>query len=328
MARVNVPYYPFYRHFGGLNNARLFQSAAIYGANQLYSQYKKGTFSGISFNKPEMASGVLTNQYDARTTYRRHRGNPRRRRRWIRFTKKVQAVARDDLPTQVVFRTSSNVLATAAAANSQNHTSYSLYGGDGAGGSWDDLLTLFTDSLAVAPAGTIASALELFMKTAHIEITMRNIAGSNTAKVDIYTIKFKDDIDAASYNSVSSIFSNTITAYPTLGGTTTALNAAIRGVTPFMAPMFGTMCTIVSVKSYILAAGEVGTFKYVDKHHFSCQGEEVDNMAALRKYTTGFLVVAYAADAQVATATTINITAERKYFFVNQFADKITVSGT
>lgn len=275
-----------------------------------------------------MAGGVLTNQYDARTTYRRKRGNPRRRRRWVRFSRKVKAVTRDDLPTQVVFRTTSVGVSTVAIANSQNHISFALYGSDAGTIGWDDVQAIFADAVNVAPAGTTQANLELFWKTATIDISFRNTSVANTAKIDLYTVKFKDDVDATSYSSLSNIFSNTITSYPTMSGTTTAVNAAIRGVTPFMAPMFGSMCTVTSIKSFLLGVGECGTFKYTDKKHYTMTGEVTDSMMALRKYTTGFLLIVYPADATSTGVTSINVTAERKYFFVNQFADKVTISQT
>lgn len=331
MARVNVPYRHWYNYVGGLNNGRILESAGIYAAQTLYDQYNKGTFKGLlsSGSEKGMApSGVLTSDYDVGTTYRRRRGNRRRVRRWIRFSKKVQRVARDDLPTQVAFRTTSATVATVAAANTQNHVSFALYGSSGTVGMFDDLSAIYTDALNVAPAGTVTAALEMFWKSATMDITMRNTSVANTAKVDIYTVAFKDDIDVAAYTTLSNLFSNSITSYPTMGGTTTAINAATRGVTPFMAPMFGTLATILSVKSYLLGLGEVGTFKFSSKKHFTLTGEEAGGMMALRKCTVGFLIVVYAADASSTGVTSINVTAERKYFFVNQFADKVTISGT
>lgn len=260
------------------------RAAATRAANRMRTRTRTGT-------RRNPTSGVgVTEQYDAKTVYRKRRMPRFRKRRWRQFKNKVAAVSEKDLGTQtVVFNTS----ITASNTTSGNQTLFdcALYPStSGALTYWNDLdqigqYNALADTTATAGL-KISPSSKIIFKSAILDITVRNgstvrntgaYSYSSTAKmeVDVYEITVRrGDEEGVTYSNLLALFNQNPTRTSAIGdgvaGAPSKIDLNLRGVTPFDCAYslsnFG--IKIWKKTKYQLSNGEQFTYQYRDPRRY------------------------------------------------------------
>lgn len=241
-------------------------------------------------------NGVLggTNA-DQRMIYRRKRMPKSKRRRWVRFVKKVQAVDDKELGTQtVLFNDQITQKTGAVASGGQGTLTLALYPFFNSSKGWLDDMNLIHNMDNVgnptAAAGTTTYTSTKFMFTSAImDVTVRNIStlaynegtqqapvivdkldGQAALELDIYTMTVRKEIsdNVSQWASISDLLNSNDD--PEIGGTGTGISIQDRGASPFE---FGPQMARFGVKilkkqKFFIPNGQTVTFQTRDpKRH-------------------------------------------------------------
>lgn len=270
---------------------------------------KRGRPVGSKNKKGARAYAGLTNQYDKKTIYRKRRMPRRRRRRWVRFARKTNAVVRKDLGTQSFVRSTTTTLTIAAgSATAQTSASATLYGFAGFGGDADDMVQLDT-------ASSESNFNKVLMCSAVLDVTFTN-NGSTTLELDVYYVICRKDVPAALYDSINGTFTSTFTKQQTLPGIgVTALLSTTRGVTPFQNSIFCSYWKVIRKTKYILTGGQTGTYQLRDPKDWVYNVDMHNNRTATRGRTKGLLFVMKSTPDNSASASSLALGTIRTYSY-------------
>lgn len=198
--------------------------------------------SGTKTSARQSAPGPITGETDWRTTYRRKPFPRRRKKRWIKFSKRVKAVIGKGQASKFAVLTS--YLSSSANVNLQNYNAnHTVLGSNGSTNVCDDLSVLFTEALKYAqesnPAVTRAS-LKLLVTGWMCETQIKNNSDTSTCYVDMYYWKCKRDVgQSVSCDDVGQLWTTGFTDIRFMGGVgQTSLSTGDYGVTPFQCPLF------------------------------------------------------------------------------------------
>lgn len=239
---------------------------------------------------PTTAIGV-TEQYDARTIYRRKRMSRGKRKAWKKFSRKVLAVSEKGLGTQqCLFNTP--VTFSETGAGNQLIAAVSLYGLRSTNTLFNDLRSL-SNSIALA-ATTVNSGLavgessNIIFKSGILDITIRNASTNNGApdsaarlELDIYELQVSRTAEesGATYNTIQEIFSQNDANTLTIGGAGTEITQFLRGATPFdlsySLSRFG--IRINRKTKYTIANGDQITYQMRDPRRYVLPFREMSN---------------------------------------------------
>lgn len=259
-------------------------SAAPYAYNYLTSRTKTTSGTGI------------TSQYDRKVVYRKKYMPRRKKRQWMKFAKKVNAVAFKDIGTKTVVR--NNQLTVTSVDATQNWASICLYGKDGAsaGGSrcgMDDMKQIVVND----PDMSNPTAKAIF-KSGILDITVMNgstvTEGNNNGgvEVDVYELQFKKIDDAV---SIGTLITNAENNTDAINALNPQLSLTQRGVTLFDLPDFCAQgVTILKKTKYFLGIGETFTYQYRDPRNFTIRRDNIDDTNddfILPYKTRGFLIL-------------------------------------
>lgn len=236
---------------------------------------------GNKNRKTATEQSVITTQYDAALRYKRKRMPRRKRRAWVAFVKKTQAV---DLKAQSLI---SKVIAfptrTSWAANQQATVGWTIYPIQMGSAAQDrDLLEMFIDTYGGV---TVAdqSSRKLYFKSACIDIQMQN-SGSASCIIDAYVVVMKTNFQVAN-DSIASIWNKTFSEQNT--GAITNSNPAL---TPFQNPNFCRVFKVLSKKEVLLGAGQVTTMQLRDpKQHLVSGRQLIAEVTGIPYLTRGFV---------------------------------------
>lgn len=187
------------------------------------------------------APGPITGESDYRSVYRRKPMPRRRRRRWVRFTRKVKAVAEKQVAPQ--FQVLRRDVISASSPDAQNATSvFTVLGSNGIAEA-DDIFDMMTSAFNMAGTTGLTGATVAGTRI-HISGWMAECMINNntttTTYIDCYYWRAKKDIPV-SYSSINNLVQTGFAqiAQTTVGPTTpNALDIQDYGVTPFQCPLF------------------------------------------------------------------------------------------
>jgi len=222
------------------------------------AQYPKRRNMRRSFrgSSAPYTSGLgVTNQHDERHVYRKRRMPRRKRRQWGKFVNKVHAVSEKDLGSRTVVLNKTVNFDNTVAAN-QNLIYCALYPGTSTDSWMNDINQLSAlENIAANPTSAAGNTVQLstkwIFKSAVLDVTFRNAANFNTdgatlvpdsrgkMEVDVYELisnKAWQDTAITAAN-ITALFSQADTDTQNLLGAGTAVNIALRGVTPWDVPL-------------------------------------------------------------------------------------------
>lgn len=268
-----IAYYPSSYGMSTRNIRRRYNSSQPYGSYNRYgigSELKFGlpmSYTETERSRNTTGNGV-TSQYDTRWVYKKKSMPKYKRRRWIRFCKKVNASLFKDIGTKTIVR--NGQLTQAWTDDGQRMFTATIYGADGGGNVLlqqgnDDLKTIFNTDTALND-----STAKAIFGSAVLDLTIQNASYTETnqntgLEIDIYDVVFRKQADCSSFHAMvtnAGVNTNTISGM-------TALTIADRGVTLFEFPNLGSQgMKILSKKKYFLSKGQVCTYQLRDpKNH-------------------------------------------------------------
>lgn len=257
-------YAPYIRAAGGLYRGfRQF--------TQLRNRMRGGQSRTITTRRGVLSGQGVTNQYDKKLVYRKRRMPRYKKRRWIKYCKKVNAVAEKDLGTKtVVF---SDAVQTSNSTDANNGLSFAyLYGAVSGTAYINDLNSIVDAENALSGANATG---KLLFQSGVLDVTIQNSSYYNTnveggtLELDIYELTgSKRFLDGSSGRDILGVFSQAASITPAVGGAplTTSLALTNRGVTPFDLPQAMTEYGIKIWKKtkFILSFGQACTYQVRD----------------------------------------------------------------
>lgn len=316
-------------------------------AGYLYNKWKGGSKTGLGdkTGRPFSMTGTMTKrrttgdsgtttQFDKKRQYTKKRMPKRQRRKWVRFVKKVKAVADSQIRMKNLVL-NSQAVASMSGTQPQNWCAVHLYAAngsnDGTVGEPSEAGTLDLRRLINAdPELSNAKSAQIHMKSAVIDITMTNLllnnettqTGSNTLEVDVYKLVYgRNDKDVASLEAC--LTQGALITDP-MSGSEGSITS--RGVTPF--DLSGFISTgkikILSKTKYLISPGQCATLlhrdpknRYVDMQDIPITGDATD--FTYKNHTVSYMFVAKVIGA-IATGTTpkLNVRCTRSYHYKTQ----------
>lgn len=252
------------------------------GMSRIRSLASKFSVSSVGSMGRTSARGIgVTNQYDRKTVYYKKRMPRRKRRGWVKFSKKVRSVAFKDYGTNTIVRNEQQ--AAIAVAGTQGIYYVSLYGKDGSDGSLptnytgtgsSDLKDIYLNDL------NALQTTKFQFKTAILDMTVLNrstteVAGANLGlEVDVYEIGYRK---VASAPNPASMLTQNQASLINPGNPTLAL--IDRGVTPFDLPSVLSRYGIIIYKKtkYFLADEQSFTYQYRMNKRVGWQKDFIDD---------------------------------------------------
>lgn len=252
------------------------------GMSRIRSLASKFSVSSVGTTGSSVAHGIgVTNQYDRKQVYFKKRMPRRKRRAWVKFSKKVRSVAYKDYGTNTIVR---NITQAAVAVNGTQGIYYvSLYGKDGSdtglatnyqGTGSSDLKDIYANDL------NALQTTKFQFKTAILDMTVLNnstseFSGTNLGlEVDVYEIGYRK---VASALNPASMLNQNQASLINPGNPTLAL--IDRGVTPFDLPSVLSRYGIMIYKKtkYFLGAQESFTYQYRMNKRVGWQKDFIDD---------------------------------------------------
>lgn len=272
---------------------------------------------------PVTGGAGVTSQYDKKTIYRKKTMPRRKRRAWVKYVRKVNAVLMKDYGTKTVLRNSQ--LTRSWADDTQDFFGGALFGKDGAIDTTgrfglDDLRQIFNNDPDLAQptsrASFISGVLDLtFTNMSRVTGDANNNPGM---EIDIYELKFTKSVDGDTMGVLLSTAASNTDAINGLVGQITMNN---RGATPFDLPDFCAQgVKILKKTKFFLSPGQVATYQYRDPKNYVVRKDRVDdgdNNFVLPYKTHGILFVSKGVPTADPTAVlkSLQVGATRKYAY-------------
>lgn len=250
-----------------------------YRAARMVNNWNKSRMQTKMNRKLRIASYGVTQQHDARVTYRRKRMPRYKRKRWTAFKKKVQAVVQSNLATISKVANSTVYCATYAPVSTSNqaYAVVHLYGKCGktnTGGISDievgqrDLRDLFGFNEANV-------ANKVHFKAGILDLTMTNktinSAGTatGTLEVDLYHIIYRGN--STQRIGLTNVFDEAAQA------TTGSMTLSNRGVTPFELPEASSIGNykIIKKTKLFIGYGQTATYQIRDPKNYFVDTAEI-----------------------------------------------------
>jgi len=187
--------------------------------------------SRTQLNRRTVRGGnYVTQQHDARRVYRKKNMPRRQKKRWLAFKRKVKAVDKDHMGTNVAVMNDSDVLI--ATNGSQVVGSVCLYGLTGQSGFPNGVGALMgqNDLARIRTQTPLTDADKIEFRSGVLDITARN-TGEDQIECDVYEYSWKKFENSG---SASGALNNGFVAANQLGANKVFVDT--RGSTPFQCP--------------------------------------------------------------------------------------------
>lgn len=289
------------------------------------SAKRRRTYYRRPMRKKVTTGRGITTQRDRATQYVKKRMPRQKKRQWISFSRKVQAVLQKNLGTRtVVFNDTGGIN---LPNTSQGIYTCCLYGFEGStdastNSGFKDMQTLLINDPTITKTGTPPINPvngKIMFKSAVLDMTICNakLEGENgPVELDIYEIHHKKFIDNL---SLLSTFIDAETDTGTIAGAGTGLQLTQRGVTPFDLPMAMSQdgLTIYKKTKYFIPVNGTVTYQIRDPRNISLSGEYFEGNSGFAwpgKTRTLLLVAKNVVGFNQTTGLNIGVT--RKYSYV------------
>lgn len=256
-------------------------------------------------------SAPLTYDNDFKTDYRYRRMPRRRRRRWVRFVKKVNAVTlrQQQGLKKIIFR---RLQSLNSANGSCAFTELMLYSGDGSSANHAaDLGEIFRGHLGATEfdqANDMSVAIntntqkKLHFESSQLEVTVKN-TGTNKAILEVYYIRCRKQhaqTTADQYNCVSGVFELGFKKQEQVVDDEEANNIGLGpqnqfqiGTTPFQSPRFCSTFKILKRKKFTVAPGNSVSWILKDPRNRTIEANNVRSELFLPFTTHGYFMQSY-----------------------------------
>lgn len=240
--------------------------AAVNLARNAYQAYARSSSRTQNSRKQGGAARITTQQFDVKRVYRRKRMPRRKRRRWVRFKRKVDAVQFSGLGMQSVVFNSADYIT--AAVGAQGVGSVCLYGLRGVSGTGGGVLMGQNDLYMIKSNAGYTNTQKIAFRSAVLDITCKNEPidsedSGTQLEVDLYEYVWRKgrpmESQSTAYGSGLSALQTGFTDQPTLGSAA-ALAVTTRGVTPFQCPEGMSYLKILKKTKFFVPVA--GTFTY------------------------------------------------------------------
>lgn len=295
--------------------SRPWARTAVGLAKFAYNSYQK-------FKKPYTAATGITNQHDYSFQYKKKYMPRRKKRQWIKFSKKVIAVNNKGLATQT--RVFNNQITGYAGSGQQSHLFMSLYGKAGTSLASQETgladLSMIFD--AYGPANTQEETINLNFKSAVLDLTARNPM-SVGLEVDLYVLNFNRD--GRDLNSMAAAMTLAENETQNISGSS-PLVMSQRGVTLFDMPQLISLLGIKIVKKvkYFMTPGGTFTYQLRDPKDRKIHRLNISSGTTARtefvepKVTQGILLIFKTLPGVVDDNTQLTCGVTRKYAYAEQ----------
>lgn len=298
----------------GVSRYRPYVAAGLRLAGKAYKAYSnRQTSSNRSQTQSHMGLGV-TSQHDSRQVYKKRRMPAKKRKRWTKFIKKVQAVEEKSKATRsVVFNDLQQMTngGSSTTLKQQAFFFFPLYSCkstfQGGGSSLQDR-EIYSDLNRVVTsefnAAGNTNVRRLHFMAAILDITF---AGQTTiatpTELDLYYIQFRKDVYHSSFNLFLLEQQNMLPGTPNAA----RLDMAGMGVTPFEFPTLCSTVRIIKKEKIIVAPGQIVTrqwripknkslyskdFRHLNQNFAGTSATIDQDMFAQRNWTCGILAIA------------------------------------
>lgn len=245
----------------------------------------------------------VTNQMDRKLIYRKKKMPYRKKKRWLKFNRKVKATELKTIGTKSVLN--NDQLSSSATTNALQIITTAMYGINGASDTGSraghrDIFDIFdADTLDIqqnATTGAPEQGKVMFI-SAIFDLTMENTSPNDTGQntkleVDVYEMIHKKD--TRSQGTMFDFLNDGLAITPNIGsGTGIAIND--RGFTPFESPIglrkYG--ITIVKKTKYFLGTGEVATLQVRDPRNHVISAERINDIGTAMRGLTRHVFIAF-----------------------------------
>lgn len=296
------------RRVGGRRPRRSRYRAVIGAAARLgYRAYRSftGTKSGNSGGPI-----AVTNQYDAKTIYRRKRVSKRRVKRRKASYKVFRRNYLSTLGCNQFVKT--NTQDVASVLNQQVVTSF-WFLGCGIADPHQDLITIKNN---IATAGVAASWRKnetIYVRRAVCDVTLYNQTVGVTADIDVYYVRIRKS--GILGNSLDNAFTTALISQQKPDtSAVTALTTTTYGTTPFQAPQWCEYFTIVNKKKFLISTDQTVHFQI--KQGFRSVNLESTADFNYMRGNTGVIIIfngVYKSTLLGFPAVTLGVTYQRTY---------------
>lgn len=247
-------------------------------------------------NRTGSAGAAITTQHDVSTRYRR-KAMPRRRRKcWVRFTKRINHVIMRNAPLQSL--SFDDCGAVISWVGNNQATDGILLGGTNAGSQSNELLRMFQAWFGATGNTAAQAARKLYVKSICLDIQMTNTGGAGCI-VDVYHLVCRKGYNGTTVSGVAPTqvvdgvplnqqYDDCFDEQGTLSiGAVDRLNPS---TTPFQNSPFCSIWKIVKKTQILLGAGQVTTLQYRNSRPRTIEGKVLEMYPSqIPGYTTGVL---------------------------------------
>lgn len=276
-----------YSRFSPYGAARAVGGFAVKQAGKWAASQVKSRLMGKSANP-----APITGESDWRGTYRRKPFPRRRKKRWVKFVRRVKHVIEKTTAPKFQIILKNGVIQS--FSNKQTfYAGHTVLGANG-NSDCDDLSRLFARALVEQsnPLTSSRSNIGIHVSGWLIETQIINL-GTGTAYLDMYYWRCKRDVPSAVV-STGALFSNglaDLAGNTPPGGST--LDALDYGVTPFQSPEFSKAITVYKKVRVKLGAGSVTQIEQRSGRDYYRRWTFDENYSHLRNCTEGIFFISY-----------------------------------
>jgi len=277
----------------------------IRGARQVYDMVRRNTYSSRNnYRRPkyrnrkpkQSVSNTVTAQRDFNTQYRKKYMGRGKKRQWMKFVKKVNAVVNKDLGLRtVVFN--DNITANTSGVTDQQALGFHLYGNRGASlgntlGA-NDLIRVFSNDPDIDQSvGPLNPRIgKLMFGSAVIDMTINNV-GQTDVELDLYFGFHRKDV--TNTNLIADLTDATLEEPINNLIPNTSLDILKRGVTPFDLPtgISQSGFSILKKQKVLLKVGQQTFIQHRDPRNHVIEWNNIKLTGyAVRKLTFSILAV-------------------------------------
>lgn len=225
----------------------------------------------VTQGEDQGSNGGVTQQHDKRVQYRKKRYPKQRKRKWVKFVKKVKAVTEKGTGTQNFLFNDTHT--STAVVGSQAVTSLMMYGGSKADETvntrgYSDINKIMN---IVSPTPGVISNVSDLSRTGNLQfisavldVTITNVTGT-ILELDMYEIYFKGNKDLGSNGrTIEDCYQYLLDSQIKKGGGDTSCTS--RGWTPFNCGAGASQCgfKIYKKTKFHIGAGQVITHQKRD----------------------------------------------------------------
>lgn len=237
-------------------------------------------------------SGVLTNQYNAGTIYKRRRMPRQKRYQWRRMVQKVNAINDKEYARQMTL-IPYNESNAPSNPNTQAHQGFGMYTCNGTGFMGDDLAIIF-NRISNGGAISVWDDYQVKFTSCVMDIFLQaRSTNTNTIRVEVNYFQVTQDIPLIAGVSFRDLYAQGISSTPVQSSSTyLACSDTTPGIEPFDISKMTKYIKIYKKTEIILSPGQATSFQMRDAANHMIRGTDAARLLMLRGYRGFFYTCA------------------------------------